>query len=170
MLERGADVQSVETVAGGYGWSALNSAAAAGHKDVVALLVRKCANLEATNAHGHTPLHSAAARGHIHVVRFIAEIDENYWKGTDEYKHWKKGEGKEKSFEESGLWIATTQYLDAKSGGKKSRTAAELADAFDHDFVKEFLDQRHEELEIAEQRRGGTNKAPPAEQKGRGKT
>lgn len=158
MLERGAQVDCIDTAEGGYGWSAVNSAAAAGHKQVVELLVRKRADLEATNSYGHTALHSAAARGHIHVVRYLTEIDEDYWKGTDEFKQWAKGEGKSRPFEDSGFWIATTDYLNKKSTGKKPCTAAELAHALDHDFVQEFLDEQADELSLVEQRRGGTNK------------
>lgn len=161
MLERGAQVECVDMVEGGYKWSAVNSAAAAGHKQVVELLVRKRADLNATNSHGHTALHSAAARGHIHIVRFLCEIDEEFWQSTDEYKQWARADGKATSFEDSGFWIATTEYLNKKSTGENPRTAAELAGAFDHDFVKDLLDEKVDALSLVEQRRGGTNKPPP---------
>ncbi|KAJ1632052.1 ankyrin repeat-containing domain protein [Pavlovales sp. CCMP2436] len=156
MLERGADPNMADGVEGGYNWSAVNSAAAAGHKNVVQHLVRKRADLNAANANGHTPLHSAAARGHIHVVRYLCDIDEEFWKRTEEFGHWERQEGRDKKFEEGGFWIATTAYLARTSTGGK--TAAQLALELDHDFVSEYLEHRKEELDIVEKRRGGTNR------------
>jgi hypothetical protein len=163
MLERNADVNSQDTVKDGYGWTAVNSAAAAGHSHVVALLVRKGADMTKVNAFGHTPLHSAAARGHMHVVSFIAEVDQDFWEQTDEYKNWLRREGQEKRFDESPFWVADVAYLDKVSlPSSQARTAAQLANVQDHDFVKDYLDARKEQLQIVEARRGTNRAKPPA--------
>jgi ankyrin repeat protein len=175
MIERGADVNTKDGAEEGYGWTGVNSAAAAGHKQIVELLVRKRADLDAVNAFGHTPLHSAAARGHMHVVRFIAEMDQEYWEGTDEYKHWCRGEGLDKRFDEAPFWIATGEYLDRPSkppadGAQQNPnalSAAELASAQDHDYVCEYLLARREELGIFEDRLKGTNRVAKGQQKPR---
>lgn len=160
MLERNADVNSRDTEPDGYGWTAVNSAAAAGHCHVVTLLVRKGADMNAVNKFGHTPLHSAAARGHMHVVRTIAEIDQEFWEHTDEYKAWARREGREKRFDESPFWVADVAYLDKVSvPSSQARTAAQLAHVQDHDFVVSYLLERKEQLQIVEARKAGTNRA-----------
>lgn len=147
MLERGADVNAADTTPGGYAWSPLNAAAAAGHKQVVELLVRKRADVNAANAHGNTPLHSAAARGHLHVVRFLAELDEQFWLADVPA---------ERASADAVGWVAEHDHLLMTNQGGK--TAAELANEQDHDHVKHYLDERAEELEMAKQRREGTNR------------
>lgn len=160
MLERNADVNSRDTEPDGYGWTAVNSAAAAGHGHVVALLVRKGADMNAVNKFGHTPLHSAAARGHMHVVSFIAEVDQEFWEQTDEFKAWARREGQEKRFDDSPFWVADVAYLDKVSASNSgARTAAQLAHVQDHDFVESYLLERKEQLQILEARKAGTNRA-----------
>lgn len=162
MIERNADVNCKDIERDGYGWTAVNSAAAAGHGHVVALLVRKGADMNAVNKFGHSPLHSAAARGHMHVVRLIAEVDQEFWEQTDEYKAWARREGEGKRFDESPFWVADVAYLDKVSAKEsQARTAEQLAHVQDHDFVADYLKDRKEELQIVEARKGGTNKAKP---------
>jgi len=76
MIERGADVNDMDRVDPDSEWSAVNSASAGGHRDIVKLLVESGADFKKPNKNGNTPLHSAAARGHLHVVKYLAEHED----------------------------------------------------------------------------------------------
>lgn len=55
--------------------TALHSAAAAGHKEMVAFLIGKGSDVNAQNGPGQTPLHMAAEAGHLDVVRLLLDRD-----------------------------------------------------------------------------------------------
>jgi ankyrin repeat protein len=55
------------------GLSLLHVAARAGSDDIVQLLVRKGANMEAKDRYNHTPLHDASVSGNVSVVRVLVE-------------------------------------------------------------------------------------------------
>ncbi|KAF8251387.1 ankyrin [Wilcoxina mikolae CBS 423.85] len=59
------------------GLSLLHVAARAGSDDIVELLVRKGANMEAKDRYNHTPLHDASVSGNVSVVRVLVENGAN---------------------------------------------------------------------------------------------
>ncbi|KAF8540866.1 ankyrin repeat-containing domain protein [Trichophaea hybrida] len=59
------------------GQSLLHVAARAGSDDIVELLVRKGANIEAKDQYNHTPLHNASVRGNFSVIRVLVENGAN---------------------------------------------------------------------------------------------
>ena len=50
----------------------VHAAAAAGHADAAAMLVRRGANVEARDQNGHTPLDLASQLGHDRVARVLS--------------------------------------------------------------------------------------------------
>jgi ankyrin repeat protein len=69
LVGRGADVDAV-----GMGWmtgTALHSAAAGRHRDVVALLLEAGANPDLRQSHGWTALHSAAQNGDADMIELL---------------------------------------------------------------------------------------------------
>jgi Ankyrin repeats (3 copies) len=57
----------------GDGHTPLQTAARHGHDEVVALLIRRGANLNAADGSGYTPLHLAAEGGHLDVVKRLVK-------------------------------------------------------------------------------------------------
>jgi ankyrin repeat protein len=58
-------------------WTPINGAAHSGHIEVIKLLEKRGADLEAGTTSGQTPAMSAAINGHIEVLRFLAEKQVN---------------------------------------------------------------------------------------------
>lgn len=82
MVEQGACVEAVKAD----GTSALMTAAAEGHLDVVKVLLLHNAKVNATNADGDTPLHFAVRHNHPEVAAHLLEngaaVDARNKKGT----------------------------------------------------------------------------------------
>ena len=57
-----------------YDRRAVHAASAAGHKDVVAFLGSRGADVNAVNDYQHTPLHSAALNGHASVCTTLLAL------------------------------------------------------------------------------------------------
>jgi ankyrin repeat protein len=80
LLDRGAEINAqqrawhMDLQKWVNGETALSAACAAGHIDVVRLLVERKANLELTDIDGSTPLVRAAAAGHLEVIRLLVEL------------------------------------------------------------------------------------------------
>ena len=68
LLEHGSDVAAVTTAGRA---TPLHRAAFTGRLDVIAMLLRACADAGAVDADGETPLHKASARGHAACVRAL---------------------------------------------------------------------------------------------------
>ena len=71
LIKKGADVNAKDNSKDGK--TALLLAASAGQKDVVKLLIEKCAKLEAKDSEGGTALLWAASEGHKDVVELLIE-------------------------------------------------------------------------------------------------
>eukprot|EP00964_Phaeocystis_antarctica_P137039 scaffold101519_cov60-Phaeocystis_antarctica.AAC.8 len=72
MLDHGAVVKGNNKML-----TALHWAVTMGHRDVVALLIERGANVEAKAADGHTPLHMAAREGDAQMVQCLLEARAN---------------------------------------------------------------------------------------------
>lgn len=55
------------------GWTPLIIAASAGHREVVAYLVERGANVQAVTANSQSALHFACGKGHLEVVKLLVE-------------------------------------------------------------------------------------------------
>ena len=71
LLEAGADPD--EVAPNGSGLRPINSAAAAGNREVVAVLLDRGADVHAAQRGGYTALHSAAARGDLELIELLLD-------------------------------------------------------------------------------------------------
>ena len=77
----------------------LHKAASRGQKDMVRLLLRKGASIEATNKYKNTPLHCAAQNGHTNTVELLLE------KGARIHAMGEYNKAVEQDIKQGRLWI-----------------------------------------------------------------
>jgi ankyrin repeat protein len=82
LLDAGADPDAL--AANGTGLRPINSAAAAGSNEVVALLLERGADVDATQRGGFTPLHSAGGSGNGELVEMLVAAGADETRRTED--------------------------------------------------------------------------------------
>lgn len=110
----------------GDGYTPLQTAAAAGKGEAVALLLEKRADVNVATGLGYTPLHLAAEGGHLEIVKQLVRAGA-------------KGEAKTEALPGGVLPGAAAGEAPLTSDPIPTRTALQIAEDRKHPAVVEFL-------------------------------